>query len=426
MPHSVELAGAVIFGLALVHTFLAKRFEVLAHRHPEHAGLFHFLGEVEVVFGFWAMILILAIIALAGPQQALHYTESREFNEPLFVFTVMVIAASRPILEAVTGLVMRIARLLPFDTNPTVVWLSLTVIPLLGSFITEPAAMTLAALILRDRLFAAPIAERWKYLTLGVLFVNVSVGGTLTAYAAPPVLMVASAWGWDSTFMAAQFGWKAALAVAINATGLMLLMRAALRNARSTETGTTGANADTPKPPAVPLPVTIIHLLFLVGVVIGAHHPVVFIGLFLFFLGYTQAYEQFQSPLMLRESLLVAFFLGGLVVLGGLQQWWLQPVVASMDAHALYAGALGLTAVMDNAAITYLGSLIAGMSEEAKYMLVSGAVAGGGLTVIANAPNPAGLAIVRHGFEDESVGVMGLLAAAIVPTCVASAALLLL
>ncbi|MGV2292397.1 putative Na+/H+ antiporter [Trinickia sp. YCB016] len=426
MPHSVEIAGAVIFGLALVHTFLAKRFEVLAHRHPEHAGLFHFLGEVEVVFGFWAMILILAIIALAGPQQALHYTESREFNEPLFVFTIMVIAASRPILEAVTGLVMRIARLLPFDTNVTVVWLSLTVIPLLGSFITEPAAMTLAALILRDRLFAAPIAERWKYLTLGVLFVNVSVGGTLTAYAAPPVLMVASAWGWDSTFMAAQFGWKAALAVVINATGLMLLMRTALRNARSTETGTTGANADTPKPPAVPLPVTLIHLLFLVGVVIGAHHPVVFIGLFLFFLGYTQAYEQFQSPLMLRESLLVAFFLGGLVVLGGLQQWWLQAVVASMDAHALYAGALGLTAVMDNAAITYLGSLIAGMSEEAKYMLVSGAVAGGGLTVIANAPNPAGLAIVRHGFEDESVGVMGLLAAAIVPTCVASAALLLL
>jgi hypothetical protein len=424
MTHSVEIAGAVIFGLALVHTFLAKRFEVLAHRHPEHAGLFHFLGEVEVVFGFWAMVLILAIIALAGPQQALHYAESREFTEPLFVFTIMVIAASRPILDAVTGLVMRIARLLPIDTNLSVVWLALTLIPLLGSFITEPAAMTLAALILRERLFAAPIAERWKYLTLGVLFVNVSVGGTLTAYAAPPVLMVASAWGWDSAFMAAQFGWKAALAVVINATGLMLVMGNALRKAAQSSAEDT--NADTPKPPAVPLPVTLIHLLFLVAVVIGAHHPVVFIGLFLFFLGYTQAYEQFQSPLMLRESLLVAFFLGGLVVLGGLQQWWLQPVVESMDAHALYAGALGLTAIMDNAAITYLGSLIAGMSEQAKYMLVAGAVAGGGLTVIANAPNPAGLAIVRRGFQDESVGVMGLLAAALVPTCVASAALLLL
>lgn len=176
----------------------------------------------------------------------------------------------------------------------------------------------------------------------------------------------------------------------------------------------------------VPVGVTLVHVGFLVGVVLGAHHPAVFIGLLLFFLGFTAAYERHQSPLMLRESLLVAFFLGGLVVLGGMQQWWLQPIVASMDAYALYAGALGLTAVMDNAAITYLGSLIAGMPDGAKYMLVSGAVAGGGLTVIANAPNPAGLAIVRRGFADESVSVAGLLAAAIGPTLVATGALLLL
>ena len=228
MPHIVEIVGAVIFGLALLHTFLAKRFEVLAHRHPRHAGLFHFLGEVEVVFGFWALVLLIAITVFAGPKLALDYAESREFAEPLFVFTIMVIAASKPILDAVTDLVLRIARVIPVDTTVAVVWLSLTLIPLLGSLITEPAAMTLAALILRGRLFRTPIAERWKYLALGVLFVNVSIGGTLTAYAAPPVLMVASAWGWDSTFMAAQFGWKAVVAVVVNATVLTALMRGAL------------------------------------------------------------------------------------------------------------------------------------------------------------------------------------------------------
>lgn len=418
MPHSVEIAGAVVFGLALLHTFVAKRFEVLAHRHPRHAGLFHFLGEVEVVFGFWALVLLIVMAGLAGPKHALDYAESREFTEPLFVFTIMVIAASKPILDTLTSLVLRIARMISIDTTVTVVWLTLTLIPLLGSFITEPAAMTLAALILRDRLFRTPIAERWKYLALGVLFVNVSIGGTITAYAAPPVLMVASAWGWDSMFMAAQFGWKAVVAVLVNATLLTALMRAALARVPAAAADMGGLR--------VPTGVTLIHLGFLVGVVLGAHHPVVFVGLLLFFLGFTAAYERYQSPLMLRESLLVAFFLGGLVVLGGLQQWWLQPIVSSMDAYALYAGALGLTAIMDNAAITYFGSLIEGMPDEAKYMLVAGAVAGGGLTVIANAPNPAGLAIVRSGFEDESVGVVGLLGAAIVPTCVATAALLLL
>ncbi|KVQ06818.1 putative Na+/H+ antiporter [Burkholderia ubonensis] len=418
MLHSVEIAGALIFGLALLHTFLAKRFEALAHRHPRHAGLFHFLGEVEVVFGLWAFVLLVVMAALATPKAALDYVESREFTEPLFVFTVMVIAASRPILDAVTRMVQRIARALPFDTGIAVIWLSLTLIPLLGSFITEPAAMTLAALILRDRVFGSALPERWKYLMLGVLFVNVSIGGTLTAYAAPPVLMVASAWGWDSTFMAATFGWKAAIAVLLNATVCVALMRRALM----------GGAFIPAKSDAEPIPtvVTLVHLGFLVGVVVGAHHPVVFIGLLLFFMGFTTAYERYQSPLMLRESLLVAFFLGGLVVLGGLQQWWLQPLVGSMDAYALYAGALGLTAVMDNAAITYLGSLIVGIPDEAKYMLVAGAVAGGGLTVIANAPNPAGLAIVRKGFRDESVSVPGLLLAALGPTCIATAALLLL
>ncbi|KVU59686.1 hypothetical protein WK68_20455 [Burkholderia ubonensis] len=418
MLHSVEIAGAVIFGLALLHTFLAKRFETLAHRHPRHAGLFHFLGEVEVVFGLWAFVLLVVIAAFTTPKVALDYVESREFTEPLFVFTVMVIAASRPILDAVTRMVRRIARVLPVDTEIAVVWLSLTLIPLLGSFITEPAAMTLAALILRDRVFGTGLAERWKYLMLGVLFVNVSIGGTLTAYAAPPVLMVASAWGWDSTFMATTFGWKAAVAVLLNASVCIAVMRRALL-------GTAFIPVKSDAEPIPPV-VTLIHVGFLVGVVVGAHHPVVFIGLLLFFMGFTTAYERYQSPLMLRESLLVAFFLGGLVVLGGLQQWWLQPLVGSMHAYALYGGALGLTAVMDNAAITYLGSLIVGIPDEAKYMLVAGAVAGGGLTVIANAPNPAGLAIVRKGFQNESVSVPGLLVAALGPTCIATAALLLL
>ncbi len=56
--------------------------------------------------------------------------------------------------------------------------------------------------------------------------------------------------------------------------------------------------------------------------------------------------------------------------------------------HLLGEVKVVLTAITDNAALTYPGSLIDSMSVEAKYMLVAGAVTGGGLTVIANAPNP--------------------------------------
>jgi hypothetical protein len=285
--------------------------------------------------------------------------------------------------------------------------------------------MTLAALMLAPRVFQDGMPEWLKYGALGVLFVNISIGGTLTSFAAPPVLMVASVWQWDSAYMASTFGWKCTVAVFINASVMTAMLRRHLVDdvVPGSTAGATNGNAA----PAdrVPVSVICIHLGFLAAVVAFAHHPVIFMGLFLMFLGYTQAYERYQSPLIIKEALLVAFFLAGLVVLGGLQQWWLQPIVAGLAPTALFFGALGLTAITDNAALTYLGAQIEGLADAAKYMLVAGAVAGGGLTVIANAPNPAGVALLRKGFADESIGTIGLLLGALAPTVVAALMLLI-
>jgi hypothetical protein len=418
MTSSIQWVAAALFAIALLHTFTAKQFERLSHRFPRHAGLCHLLGEVEVVFGFWAILLVVAMALLAGPAPALAYAESRNYTEPLFVFVVMVVAASRPVLETVAALVDAAARIAPVPTPLATAWLGLAAVPLFGSLVTEPAAMTIAALMLAPQIFRPTVPERVKYLALGVLFVNVSIGGTLTAYAAPPVLMVAAAWQWDSAFMLATFGWKAAIAVLINATVVTVLLRRHLLKAEP------GANRPFEEP--VPVTVVAVHLALLAGVVLTAHHPVLFLGLFLLFLGYTQAYERHQGPLIVREALLVSFFLAGLVVLGGMQQWWLQPIVSALQPLELFFSALGLTAITDNAALTYLGSQIGGMTDNAKYMLVAGAVAGGGLTVIANAPNPAGVALLKRGFADETIGAGGLLLGALGPTAVAAAALLLL
>lgn len=412
-PSTIELIGAALFAVAILHTFATKYFEKLAHAQPRHAGTWHLLGEVEVVFGFWAFVLVGAMFAVEGGAGAVKYVDSRNFTEPMFVFAIMVIAGTRPVLQAAMSVVSLLARGIPLPGVTGLYLVVMSVVPLMGSFITEPAAMTLAALILAEKVFAKPVSNRLKYATLGALFVNISIGGTLTPYAAPPVLMVAAAWGWDLSFMLTHFGWKAAIAVSINAVWVTALFAKELGAVRADDTAT-------PKT-AVPLPLMALHLLFLAGVVIFAHHPAMFMGLFLLFLGVATAYPAHQDRLILREGLLVAFFLAGLIVLGGLQQWWLQPLLMSMSADAVFVGATVLTAFTDNAALTYLGSLVPGLSDDFKYALVAGAVTGGGLTIIANAPNPAGIAILRRHFDEHAVSPLGLFRGALLPTLVAAA-----
>ena len=417
-PTHVQMIGAILFAVAIIHTFSTKFFERLAHAKPSHSGLWHLLGEVEVVFGFWAFVLMLVIFGLEGSKAATDYIDSRNFTEPMFVFAIMVIAGTRPIIQTAMSTVRIAANFLPLPGSLGLYVIVMITVPLLGSFITEPAAMTLAALIIAECFFSRPVSSRFKYATLGLLFVNVSIGGTLTPFAAPPVLMVAGKWGWDMQFMMSMIGWKAAVAISIST-----LCMAALFHRELITLPRSKPNNQTQKTPLV---LSIVHFLFLAGVVIFAHHPAIFMGLFLFFLGITQAYQQYQDRLILREGLLVAFFLAGLVVLGGQQQWWLQPALLSMSSDQVFYGATILTAVTDNAALTYLGSLVDGLSDSFKYALVTGAVTGGGLTIIANAPNPAGFAILRGHFKDEAIHPIGLFLAALGPTIIAAAAFRLL
>ena len=405
----INSIGAILFLVAIIHTFSTKRFEHLARIRPKYSGILHLLGEVEIVFGFWAMVLILFMFAIDGKDSAVNYVESRNFTEPMFVFVIMVIAATKPILQLSRNTVLLFASWMPVNKEIAIYFLLLTFVPLLGSFITEPAAMTLAAMLLGQNYFGKEMSDKFKYATLGVLFVNISIGGTLTPYAAPPVLMVSTTWGWDIWFMITNFGWRSAIAVFINALLIVIVFKDSLKKISIKESKDLTI---------VPFSVILMHLFFLVNVVLFAHHPEIFMALFLFFLGYTSAYKRYQNELILNESLLVAFFLAGLIVLGGVQQWWLEPTLMSMDSSTVYYGATILTAFTDNAALTYLGSLVEGLSDEFKVALVAGAVTGGGLTVIANAPNPAGITILRKHFSENTINPSGLFLGALVPTIV--------
>ncbi len=388
--------ATILFALALIHTFLTGKLNQLAHRFKEGSvaeNFLHLFGEVEIVFGFWSVILVVVSILLINFDFVNAYLNSRNFTEALFVFVIMSICSTRPIVLFAEKILLTFSRSLPLNINIAIYFSILFLGPLLGSFITEPAAMTICALLLMPRFFTVLQSNKFKYATIALLFINISLGGTLTPYAAPPVLMVASKWNWDLVFMLTNFAPKTIAALFLNTVLISLIFKKEIN--KSSTPASQGEQI------RVPYLVTGIHLLFLFLIIIAAHYVVFFIGLFLFFIGFMRATKEYQSTLSLREPLLVGFFLAGLTVLGGPQSWWLEPIITSLSKHQLYFGAIGLTAFTDNAALTYLGSLITTLDSDSKLALVRGSVIGGGLTLIANAPNPAGFGILRHSFDVE-------------------------
>lgn len=444
-----NLVATVIFFLAIVHTFLAPAFLRWSHRLQEKhqkalteekqkrsdgareevsflAELFHFLGEVEAIFGIWVVPLLIAVALDKGWPVARDYLgHGVNFTEPLFVVVTMTIAASRPVLKLSEQSMSLIAAL--GKGSPIAWWFSiLTLGPILGSFITEPAAMTICALLLCEKFYQLRPSSSFAYATLGLLFVNVSVGGTLTPFAAPPVLMVSGNWGWGLTQMLTNFGWKAVAGILISNVlyGLWFRREFQFLTNKPVAIGTTEASLRSAEQP-IPAWVTLAHLFFLGWTVINAHYPALFLGGFLFYLAFLQATEHHQNELALRPALLVGFFLAGLVVHGRLQGWWIAPVLGRLSETPLFFGATILTAFNDNAAITYLASQVSDLSEPLKYAVVAGAVAGGGLTVIANAPNPAGQSILSR-FFPEGISALRLCQGALIPTAIMVAVFLVL
>jgi hypothetical protein len=434
-----------VFLLAILHTFAAARFAALAHRtqhrHDDmaqaqgrptspslRAEALHFLGEVEVVFGLWAVVLLAATAGYAGWEAATHYVnDSVNYTEPMFVVVIMTLASTRPVIGFAESALRRVAG--AGGATPAAWWVTiLTIGPLLGSLITEPAAMTICALLLARQFYDLQPPARLKYATLGVLFVNVSIGGTLTQFAAPPVLMVARPWGWAIPFMLANFGWRAATAIAISTAVYFVVFRREFRTLSARRPvpdvelpEEEGGGSLLPVPPWV----VAVHLAFMAWTVFNSHYPALFLGGFLFFLGFARATSPYQSRIELKTPLLVGFFLAGLVIHGGLQGWWIAPLLSRLPEGPLFLGATALTAVNDNALITYLATLVPNLGDELKLAIVQGAVVGGGLTVIANAPNPAGQALLGR-FFDGAISPLGLLAGALPATLIAAAVFRLL
>lgn len=412
-PSTYEIFASVCFGSALLHTFSCSLLQRYSERFPRGSVIyrvFHLLSELELVFAVWGVIYLLGLAALNGPGASFDYIKQLNFAEPGFIFVILTLCATAPVLAMAERVIELVSMILPFSPQMSFFAVSLILGPLLGSLITEPAAMTVVALLLRRRFYEKGIDRSFAYAVLGLLFVNVSVGGTLTSFAAPPVLMVAGPWNWDSKFMFANFGWRGMLACFVATIWVAYRYRREIRSipwSREQKDGT------------MPWWLPVAHFLFVLAAVIFAHEPLGYLAVFSVFFIFHRFTRNLQEYLSLREGLLVAAFLAGLIVLGKPQKWWLEPLLLPMPPDDLFLGATLLTAITDNAALTFLGAQVPSLAELSKLALVSGAVVGGGLTVVANAPNPAGYGILNPTF-DGGIRPSRLLWAAIPPTIIAA------
>lgn len=526
-----NIFATIIFFLAILHSFFTSKINAIAHELELKyyqkkisklvpadsscisAGILHFLGEIEAVFGIWALVLGIGMSYFFDWQAFVNYINNLNYKEPIFIIVIMTISSSRPILKTAELVIWKIVKL--FSGSLEAWWITILIIgPILGSLITEPASMVISAYLLSEKFYELNPSKKLKYATLSLLFVNTSIGGTLSNFAAPPVLIVAEKWNWSSLFMLKEFGLKSIFAIITSTFVYFFIFKNDIRNLKkayalnrfkkyvqrkfiskkelensfddlemeineklgftknfvescniiknqikneayiklnfteiknysvdssieerfeeikSSEMKRTipgllpfeerpsyiDPNWDN-REDKVPTWIMIIHCIFLVLILLNSHEPVIFIAIFLFFLGFIQVTPFYQNRLDLKPPLMVAFFLSSLIVHGGIQEWWISDLLKNLPPLQLNLISTFLTTFNDNAAITYLSSLVPNLSDSMKYAVLSGAVTGGGLTLIANAPNPIGQSILKKYFEN-GISASQLFKYALIPTII--------
>jgi Putative Na+/H+ antiporter len=204
-----------------------------------------------------------------------NYVGNVNVSDAIFVVVIMAMASSLPIIGFTETVIAKVSAI--GKGTPASWWLAiLTLGPLLGSLITGPAAMTICALLLRHRFYSLKPSERLKYATLGLLLVNISVGGVLTQFASPPVV-------------------KAVIGIILSNLLYLTVFR---REFARLATNIPDEEQEGRRP--IPWRITAIHILFLCWTVTNARYPVLVILGLLFFLAFVSATRLNQQAIVLR------------------------------------------------------------------------------------------------------------------------------
>ncbi len=375
----------------------------------------YFLSEIEIVFAVWAIPLFVTITGFYGLPIAVEYMNTRDYTEALFIVVILTVTSTKPIVHMAEQFIAFLAKKMGGSLSAW--WFTLlTMGPILGSFITEVGSMALCALLLSRQFYHYHPSPKLAYATLALLFVNISVGGLLTNFASPAVLVLAHCWHWTTPDMFFDFGWKAIIGILASNLLYYRYFRTEFW-VLNEKHRSSGKLFTTPISEAVPHWVIFAHVFFIFWIVAASHYPAIFFASFIVFLGFYHSTRAHQYSLNLVRPLMVGIFLAGLVIHGGLQGWWVIKALKELTPLGVMGMAMTLTAFNDNAAISYLAILVPNWGDAYQYAVFTGVVAGGGLTVIANAPNPAGYVILKSHFTN-GISPLRLFLAALIPTLI--------
>ena len=417
-PTPFQLFSTLIFALSIVHVFftptifkaaLALQKKQKHHEWQVTIETLLLLSEIELVFGLWLIPLFGGYALFYSWSESLGYLTSRDYTEALYMVVIVLIVSASPLITFGEKVLEKIARL-GKDSPTSWWWVILCLGPLSSMLLKEPGAMALLAVLLGRKFYHFRPSNAFKYVTLALLFLNVALSGLLSSFSSRSLYLLTSKRELSTYYMLRTFGWKALLGILLITSVAYLVFRKEFRKfpgrVPALERG---------ERKKVPLWVTLGHLLFAASVAYVGNQGPLLVLLGLCFLGFYKITAIYQHTHVIKQAFFVGFFFAALLILGELQGWWIREIFPHLEALGTEVATLILSAFIDNAVVIYLVPDIFSLTDPRFYAAVVGSIAAGGLTVIANVPNPIGYTLLSPYFKRKISGI-GLFTAALIPT----------
>lgn len=423
---ALQVGASALFFCAIIHIFLTPWLGRL-HRLYQHKKMmfpgrwkqylllsecFGFLNKIELVFIVWAVPLFVIFVCCEGYRVAMAYFNSRNYVSSLFIMIMLIFLESRPIECLSERIFSNIAKL-GYQSPKCWWWTIMLFAPLSTFFLKETGAMIIGATLLAKHFYRFYPSSRFGYATLGLLFSNISIGGLLTAFSSRALFIILPSVKWGNEIVIKHFCWKAVLSMLISTTIYYFVFKKEFHSFPRSVVNKAVVEDD------IPYWVILVHIV-LVGLLISTNTiPLFMMAILIFYLGFQRFTIFYQHSINISKTCCVGLFYAGLVIFGELQEWWVLELMHRMSDFGYMLTSYGLSIFLDNALVNYLVHNLPVATDCYLYLVITGCMSAGGLTIISNMPNIVGYLIIKPAFQVPSFSMWRLFISAAVPSVLA-------